>query len=190
MFLLNTSILLTYANILLIINVYLVFKSDNHLFTEFFSHYVFLSICFALITGGTVIYQTTHLQPSLFVVAAGILLIIFCFIDSISDTADTYFVNAWGLILICAIQPFYLYCMQFLRKHTRLIGMGVTLKQEESIKNYMTDINLLNIRLNPEYKGYKYFQIYSEYDYGKLFSNFYYFFFVRYVPESKIFLND
>ena len=80
--------------------------------------------------------------------------------------------------------------MTFVKKHTRLIGLGITLKQEQSILLWASEVNSNSIKLTPEDPGYKYYNIVKNYSWSVMFNNFYNFFFNRNIPKSRIHIRE
>lgn len=170
--------------------MYYVFLSDKQLTKNFFDQYIFITICIVTSIIGIVLFRRTENAQVLALPTIGFLAIMFLFIDSIGEEADIYHTNPAGFFLLIVIQPFYVYIGSFLKRHTRLIGLGITLKQQESINSFITEVSLKKIKLMPEHPGYAFLQIYENYTWSVFFNNFYNFFVHRHVPKSRIHLHN
>ncbi len=183
-------ITINYASILLVFNIYYVFLSDENLIKKFFSQYIFLTICLIASVVSLIYFRRTEVVQLLAIPTVAFTAILFLFVDSISETADIYYTNPSGLFLLIIIQPFSFYIFSFLKRHTRLIGLGITLKQQESINSFITDVNIKKIILKPSNPGYSFYHIYENYTWSIFFSNFLSFFVYRHVSESKILVSN
>lgn len=186
-FLLFGSTTLAIASYLLIAHLVLMFQQDEDLYQNFLGRYYFLSGCLVSILLGVTSVVVTR-RPTGFQALAylGLFGIVYLFLDSVGDESIFLEVNPIGMLIFCYVFPYMLYLFSFLRKHTWLIGLGITTKQWESIKSFKIEAAARGINIEPQHPGYRYLDIERDHTWGNFFRNICHFFFTREIPESLV----